>query len=1306
MSNLFDDEIKRLKLEGESQKHQPVQKRPGDSEIVIGNHKGFYLDDKDLLSSLKEAGRQYVKEHTFNSDDIDFKDAHVNKKFLFKKWDSLHPENYARQQVTVFDTETGSNHEVISLGAIRLAFNKVTRQFEKVDAFERYYIPTVTNTRSWREAQAVHGLTPEILMKLRKQQKAKYSKYYDLTERESFVNFFKGSVLAGHNIEKADIPWALGNLPEGVGTIDTLTALINMRGRGGNKLGQAFKDVTGQTMAQAGLEAHNAMSDVQANVVLLNALLNLNNDTGKSLRYVLRHPGTHIVPTDNPDIFGPSQVAKGPFRGYLGDVNYYVSRRNLEMSKKPLDKRYDITDPETGSLKDGYHVEDVDSFIGDAEDAAQDAALQALLHGEAKRNVGPSNEMMVEMKAMMQELKNSATLFGQNLRDMTGALYVNTASSRPAKLRYLAKYVGEGGELPNETWVQEADSMHIPEADRSRMWQSSKNYKYYIEDKANELKNAREGRRISHAYERGLITADQKKDLLSNPNPLRMLDLEDAVYWNKWEASENKKRLKEKEEAQRYKDELQFSELSTYADRLTRESKREEADRNEYIKSGEKERKYREDLQFSELSTYADRLNRGSKFEEAFRLQSSRDYAKVQEAKKKGLISSKQADELGKNLGYLDDSLDKAIDKTALWTSWLKQLSNIKPYDFGQIVRAEGEGMARTFKAAGGFLPQPLMSTGRYALDIINTKRRYDFTPWQKTQDITKALGITGSLIGGAIGTVFGPGAGTVAGATAGGLIGGAIGGGINAGTQIVGNIWEGSVTRKWDQATMSMDMISLGTSLLTMPFKLLVTATNKLTKAFGGLTGFLRNFGINGLNNMASLGNPLSTLTGVKYSDYQGYEIAEGMLGLGKGALNGASEDFAKQMQLLYSTGQFNQQRMIASSMLGVFADVYGPTGSFESTVNSLAKRKLTASDMALASQINSSLPQILQVMKDIGATSLNQLKNPSFRGMYYNPIKGPGEGGRRIWDASTGRYVDERTAFRQDAYEFGTVKSTFSNSFMRLTDRLWRSGGKTVVNSLGAAFDTFASGGSLKDFLGTVKNTTIGGSTVSEWWDKIKAGLDSLWSGNLIPKLLDIVKQLGGIYLDGVDKLINSLAPLLDKGLNALMNLRLKGDIVNGFSLTMNDGNIKKARVENGDGSFFDIDKPTQQELEPILKNGYPVSLYKNGKWVDIKGQKQLENEFAFDKYTDYTEGIKNTAHNATAAAKEAVGAVIQYTPEVVESIASSLKQMTQEVVTVVRLEVVDSNGRKREISGVGNSIDFGGVRATVQGMTSKRY
>lgn len=1096
-----------------------------------------------------------INEHT---------DIRVGKKSPFPSWDPAHPEQYDTP-ITIFDAEVGgwskrtNDREVIALGALKVARNKLTGAFETVDVYERYYNPTDITSQSWRESQGIHRLTPGIIQDLRKAQKKQgvksYGNFYDADEEIAFRKFIEGSILSGHNILKADIPWVFSKNIPGISTIDTLVAMQNMRGLGGNSLDQVFKDMFGKSMEVAGFGHHGALDDTYAEAMVLEKLASMKNATGKSIQWILdraQKAPYHLSPTDHPDIHGPSQLTYGPLYGYLKDVNYYISRRSLGM--KPLDERYDIIDPDTGGLKDGFYVEDF------PEDVSRPSSKK-----------GPSYTEQFASVSLLQEIKEISKILHQEVRDFSGAVKVQGMSARPSQLRYLSKLVGDDPVAIPQAWKDAADVLGIPHADQSRYYKASFDIA--------QLETPR-GERLRRNWE-GKITEGQ--------------------FWN--------------------------------------------------------------------------------------------------------IIESD---------GDINKELDKAIEKTEQWTSAMAKFSQIPVFNPERLIKASEQGMNHALSASRGIIPSLFTSPLSRFTDLIQQKRRFDYAPFQATDNIINASGLTLPGIGATIGTIIAPGIGTV--------VGGAIGGGIKGAagltTQIWGNAKEASIKRKWGNVSMGLDVLGIGIDFVTLPFKMLATATKVLYNSFTSLGGLLKSFMVSSLGNMGDLGNPLTIMTGVTYRDYQGLEVAEGMLGLGKGTLNKSYESHAQQIHMLYSQGSYNEGRLKAASMLGIFDEVYGVQGSYDKMINTLAKRDLTATDMALLSTVDSQAPQILQVMKDIGATSLGQLGDPSRRGIYFNKINS----GRKIWDSVSGRYVDERTAFRQDYYEYKAIRDSFGNSARRIGDTIWRNGGKTFANTLNTAVGYVAEGRSWNDIKSLFKD--LFSNKGDTWlkplqgaWEDIKQFLKSNWS-TIQSSLLSIIDTFIDKWLDASDKLARMISGPAASFLNALMNMRIEGDLFKGFHLEFGDPKKGHAPIsfqkssktpDIHDPTMFEIlkDKDSVEKkkarLEQNRKNGSRV--FHGGTEISYEEAEKLIN--GIETFIT-AEAIYNTIHEGIKGIRYVKDKAIADAPDVLkiagESVGSILKETTQEVISTVKIVISDEKGNTREINVPGEQVYFGNVSATMLSAESR--
>lgn len=1104
-------------------------------EFLRANIDDFDLNDPDTRKLYQEA----LKDERARIEDIaktEFINTRPGMKSPFPKWDASHPEQYSRP-ITVFDTETGHNNEIVAIGAVKVALNNVTKKFETVDTYERYYMPTETRSKQWREALAVHGLTPDLLNKLRKQQHAGYGKHYDAQEEIAFRKFFEGSILSGHNIDKADIPWALGDYLPHTSTIDTLTAMENIRGVGGNKLDQVFRDVTGKTMAQAGFGHHNALADTYATAVILEALLGQKNLTGQSLRYILNSDKIrHLVPKDTPDVYGESQVAWGPYKGYLKGVEYYMSRENLPM--KPLDECYDIMDPETGKFKPGWKIEDFGMSRVDTE-------------------------VDQVMRSLAMQIRDTQKILSRSLRDLSGSLRISSASARPGKLRFLSKFVGEGPVYKTDApqaWKDAARVLGIPSNDLGKYYKSSYDY----------------------AVTQGKLTEEQQ---------------------------------------------LSMSRQKGYA--------------------------------------MADKAyNEG----------------RITKGQLKRVIA---ADNVAQ-------ALDEAVENTDAWTAALKKFSDIPVFNPDRLFSAFEGGMQHALGQMKGILPSYMTSPLRRYADLVSQNNRYNYAPFKAADNIMNAVVPSAGAIGEALGGPMGEG------------IGMGVAGLFKAGTQIWGNVKEAQISRQWNMTSMGLDILGISVDLITMPFKALAKTTGLLTRSFGLLS---RQIG-----GMSQLGTPLTNLTGIGYSQYQGYEIAEGMIGLGRGTLNSLSEDFARQSQLLYTRGQVNTDRLVASSMLGVFNEVYGPQASMEKTVNALvAAGRTDATSMALVSQISPQLAQVLQVMSDLGVKQLSDLSNPTrLRGVYFNNLSDR-----------------ERRNMRVDAYEYSAIAGSIGNSFKRIGDLVWRGGGKTLADSINRVIAGIAESSDWREAWGKIKDTfsDIGDSSFIA---NIKDGLGSIWE-SIKPKLLKGIDWFANTWLDVIGRMLEGMVGPVTEFLNYLRNFKVdykigkgfiieqrydpKKDKLKGIQWSMADARWPDAlgKVLNPlQGTGEEVYSQALKQKEFAEKHGGLFQLYDEDgiplSWTDFtKMAKQYGNDYIRPDY------VGNTFHSAVETAKAATHKAIELAPETIEnlteSIDNAISAVQQEVKTVVEVHLIDSKGQVKVANGVGTKAVGDNAWATIISMQNKK-
>ena len=359
---------------------------------------------------------------------------------------------------------------------------------------------------------------------------------------------------------------------------------------------------------------------------------------------------------------------------------------------------------------------------------------------------------------------------------------------------------------------------------------------------------------------------------------------------------------------------------------------------------------------------------------------------------------------------------DHRIDSIQKANKLLKKISPM--YDFNNVYSATYSQINGVLGSANGVLPGVFMNPARRAgAAIINglevDRAKYNY--YMRTANTLKGIVTMGAGI---------------AGAFAGGPIGSAVGSSIGAGAGELGvaayNQWlygkEKKITTMGNILQNSFNTVGFLKSIsgLDVAFSALTKTVKWATLGFIGMV-------TKGLHSMQSLGNPITTLSGVDYRNYQMYGRMDRMFGFAGGTINSSIENFALQQRRMYTYGQMDIDRVVAASMLGVFGSVYAnggdPKVNYEATVNKIASGGITDTKLSWAAMIDKTLPQILQIMKDMNAKTLSDVYKQS--GVTFNELTD-----------------EERKRMRRVSFGYRTSLSNISTSWQRMGASLWEGG------------------------------------------------------------------------------------------------------------------------------------------------------------------------------------------------------------------------------------------------------------------------
>ena len=351
--------------------------------------------------------------------------------------------------------------------------------------------------------------------------------------------------------------------------------------------------------------------------------------------------------------------------------------------------------------------------------------------------------------------------------------------------------------------------------------------------------------------------------------------------------------------------------------------------------------------------------------------------------------------------------------------------------------------------------------------------------------------------------------------AGAGGIVGGIltanpilVGGGIANLIQGYGSWKTGNIKTTGQHISSQINLWSGFSELLLAPIRL---AGNTLR----WLIGHLRVFGVS-LGNLISkfneLGLPLTMVSGMSYADMQRSYVRDAMIGAKYGTMESGAQAFSYAQQDLYTFGQLDTNRLIASAMLGVFGDVYGiggdPKKQYANVLNT-AYQRIKQNPWEEERVMN-----LLRVINPAMPASLQQMKNLSqYNSVYenYDYI------GSTQWQRDRGLNIftaDEmqRAKFTVAGMEYTALSTSIGNTVNVITEKMWSSYGKPLMSGFN---DIFAR-------LVTDKNFTwrdalsAGWGTVQGVWSNIKKDFD-------IPDISTIATKL-------VHATVNAFASMIE--------------------------------------------------------------------------------------------------------------------------------------------------------------------------------
>lgn len=405
---------------------------------------------------------------------------------------------------------------------------------------------------------------------------------------------------------------------------------------------------------------------------------------------------------------------------------------------------------------------------------------------------------------------------------------------------------------------------------------------------------------------------------------------------------------------------------------------------------------------------------------------------------------SARAAYMGESIEEYSDAVDEAIKKNKQLTDIMHGLYRASGglYDPNRITQAAISGIGEVGGAVGGLLPSWARPAEKRFVQGISQISESLLKQNQYAWNTAKYLGGMATTAGGAM---MASGVGFVPGAVLAGA--GAL---VSVGSQIAGS----HATMKVESATKEfagkINLLSAGVQLALAPLRLFSSGLRS------SISLFTRLGSIWGQN----LGLPLTHLTSIGTNNYLRMYGTDSLMGFKAGTTNEAHNNLAYGQAGLYTSGQFDTQRLVAAARLGIFSDVYAPMGGnteeqMASYTNKLANdlrvakangdKRREQEIMYFAKLISPELPTTLQTMNTLGVHDYTSLQN----GSYWR--------GRGIHEAGGSRNL---VAWQETAGEYNYAMQQFNYALHNAATPLWSRYGKPIMNTVNDSIDKIAGG------------------------------------------------------------------------------------------------------------------------------------------------------------------------------------------------------------------------------------------------------
>ena len=1167
---------------------------------------------------------------------------------------------YSTKPQVFLDIETDDTRRPIAITAVKTRFNNATDKFEVIDALQRYYKTTDARLKT---TGLIHKYTSDTLLQLRQQQGAKYSSTYGISERGILRRWIGNATISGHNIMEFDLPVLFShNQIRDMDVIDTVDIARSIYGtvRGPNDLDSLLKKLTGKNMAAWGLSHHDQNADVKASMLIAQALVRSNTSYAHDIKVVMNTPGLSIAPFEGGQGFGTSIIKGDPTK-----VGPEYDRTNY----LTLEERMTLEEAER-KINGQYYDDNGNEVPADNPGVSLEDVMSDLVGDAAEK------------------LRTQAEITPQGINDSLSSSLTNTVERISQTNEQLATTINQFAGLNRDRWVKAfsklgddandsmksdlAKALGIPgEHTTNQIWRGSRILN--AQNKFN--KSFSNLRSLVRAGYGGLdVVQDIKNTLSMQPEwgAQESLDIQNDydIASQKYAFDEAKREAKINEREEMRRKALAIA-----------------AEQHELDRDASKHYRLYKDYRRGKIK--------------------AEDYAYMVNT---GAIHSDEA------ISNLYKKIDEGAESTKRWTNAIDAFKQSVGgvYDFKRWIDAGHEQSKGVLGALKGLVPSEVLGVGARFNEAFFGAHYADYYGKRKIIEPITKIGNAAIAAGFALAPFTG-------GAS---LIASGIGAGVSGITQAVGTYGENKIKEKGQMLQSTIHLLGGTMDTILLPFRVLGKVLRTVIKSFLALSGLIGGITIKGLRNMMDMGNPLTSYTGMDYTEYRASVAGDYGALLRKGSLESLRNTFTTDARGLYTVGKLNTNKIVAASMLGVFGDLYNPTSGGD-PVASIANKAYKNMKGASADEKS----RIMYLLGEIGGSELqNLVQSMDTLNMSYEDITNPAKRGV-TWTNRNDENLRKR--FQLDQYEFQSIGENIKWNGMRIADKLWVKIGKPVYNGLNDIIELIADNNwqgvfdKLKDFWKQVKN----------WWDNDKDVQDIKNIFNkpiqgLTDGIINGFQSIGTEILKITQKVMHSMWDIVYPFISSLADI----DILATLSPFNKDGiqlksktptekeindEVKKLEVRRksswrdtiveGDpiykgifqvsGGTVDIRNLSEGELKKLAaarlvaaKGGNVGSMIMALRKTGLFSEEELQKYFAYDPlYGDVHKNIDNTfALNSE---------VLKDTTEFLKGGTNNLIITLTDGVKTFGKIITDASGRIIEATGLGTEQKIGNALVKVE-------